>query len=208
MKQDPFNTFQELSKDEILFRLKERDRWALEDIILFVHGYEHKGIDWDYILDGNTFPARQYNAALEAINDSNPKTQLKFVHKEALSSNFAICQVKKGTFIQWAKKRWDGEPRVEMVYNIWRYYKNQSGTTAPSLQTTKAKIKNYGDKVQIQEYIAHSKSKMPKPYKANISKIAKQAKLELNMGCKLSTYRKHIKRMTLEELSKHTRAAS
>jgi len=196
-----FVSLTELSDHEILHRLKQHDLWQLQDMVLFAYGYEYKDVSWDYIIDMNLFPIRQYHAALEGVNDTNPKTQLRYVHKEPFSSQFVICHVKKGTFLKWAIKRWPHEPRVEKVHSLWKKYKNQSLSTAPSLQTQQAIIKNYGDKLQLAEFIKHCEKHPAISYKANISKIAKQAKAELaNIPYTYSTFKKYIQRMSLQEL--------
>lgn len=166
----------ELSPDEIKFRFEKFDSLPLTDMLILVYGYEYENINWDFILENptlNAFPIRQYNAALEAIDDIKPKDRLK-----AFKRNDEIF-VKKGSFIPWAMHRWPDEPRVKRAYKLWRSNKNLSGSVSPSLQTSKAIVKNYGDKIQIEQFILHCKTSSPGTFKANISQIAKQAQKDL-----------------------------
>lgn len=200
--------FTELTPDEITARLKQEDVWRLKDIILLVHGYEYKDVLWDFHLEGthtNSFPARQYATAIEATNSLKPQKRLDHVCKIPDNSPFVEILVKKSTFFKWAEKTWYNVPRVKKVVAIWRKYKGVNKGTSPALETNKAKVKNYGDKLQIEEFLEHCKTKNPKIFKADMVAIAKRVQKELkgvNLT-QLNSYRTYVKRMPIEDLMKH-----
>ena len=198
------NYLTELQDDEILFRMKKQDAWRLQDIVLFAHGYEYKEVFWDYIIDENAFPIREYNAALEATNSIDTKTRLDYVRKSETSSGPEIF-VKKGTFFPWAVERWDHDPRVGRTYNLWKKYKLSSGKSAPSLQSLEALIKNAGDRAQVKDYIEFCKHNAPKDFKVNKTKLAKRLKKEMTtlpQKTAVSTFRKYLRKMSPEDLER------
>jgi hypothetical protein len=205
-----FDDLKTLEKDEIIFRMKTHDHWRLQDIILLVFGYDHKGVDWDYISSTNAFPIRQYGSALAATNERNPKKRLNYIHKNPSSDGFSLVTVKKRDFFEWARKEWAHEPAVVRVYSIWKNYKKENMHTAPSLETNCAKAKNFGDKIQIEEFIEHcKKGRSPEKYKANISAIAKLGVEKMSsLKYQKATFRKYIKRMTTDELAEHSKSKS
>lgn len=196
--------FQELSDQTMLDRFKHHDSWLLEDIVLLVFGYEYEGQKWD-VTNSNVYPIRNYNTALQATNSMKPSARLDFISKENSKPDYTRCFVKKGPFIKWAFKQWgDVEPRVQRTYKLWQKYKSQTATTATSLETTEAKVKNYADKIQIEQFLAHTKLNNGKKYKANISEIARQIKLtQKNIDGRESTFKRYIDRMSATELAKH-----
>jgi hypothetical protein len=199
----------DITTAEMLLRFKKYDLWRLEDIILFVFGYEHSNVDWDYLHKTNSFPVRQYYSAIQATSLMPPLNYLACVSKKPAEKGFYICYVKKGTFITWAFGQWgEEEPRVKKTYNLWIKYKDNNKSTAPSLQKSEAIIKAIGDKIQIFEYNKHQINNKAKEYNANISQIASQIYEDnaINRGLKYRTIKKYIKRMDLTDLEKEYQA--
>lgn len=196
--------FQELSDQAILDRFKQQDRWLLEDIILLTFGYEYEGVSCN-VTSSNSFPARQYNTALQATNTIKTTHFLEFVDKEYPKPDYVRCYVKKGPFIKWANKQWgDTEPKVRKTYNLWRKYKLKTSSVGPASESPQAKVKNCADKIQIAQFLGHVQKYPNKPYKANIMQIAKQVKAELtSVELKISTCKRYCERMSQTELAKH-----
>jgi len=195
-----------LSNEEIVARFKKEDRWRLEDIILLAFGYEHKGVDWDYLVNTNSFPVRQHGTALKATNSIQASKRLDYISKKDVEVGLCECYVKKGDFIKWANNQWGKqEPRVKEVFNLWEKYKKASGTSSPSKQTTKAKVATLANKIQISQYIECRKNN--KNYKNTIIALAKHiAKNHTYIEGKYNSFRTYIKLMKVEELEKEYQA--
>lgn len=192
--------FKKLSDDEILARMS-KDTWKLEDIVLFVFGYEHKGVEWKYLLQSGGFPERPYMTALQATNIPNGPKRLGYVDKKDSSEGLAVVYVKKREFFRWASAAWAEDERVKKTYDLWKAREAKKKGKSLALQGNEAIVRAYGNKIQLIQFQEHCSTKDPYKYNANISAISRQAEIEFKgMQLRRSSLKRYITRMGIEEL--------
>jgi hypothetical protein len=188
----------ELSAESIFNRIEKHETWKLLDITLFVFGYEYEGFDWDFSLDNNFFPVRQYHTALESINHPDSKKRLAFVKKIVAPNGFEIHYVKRRTFFDWAEKEWKTE--TKRVMTEWKKYKAKKNKTAsPASSKLRARVSDHMNDLQIRDFREHCKAKPSETFYANMAKLSQEAAKKFENLAPKSIAR-YSKRMTHQEL--------
>ena len=177
----------------------------IKDMLLIALGYDHTNVNWADILNTNNnyYPARQLHNALSAINNG----ELQFTYKQKASEPYmgeATYKISKKHFLQWARKNWGGDPRVQKVSKYYDNYKKNSSSNSPALMKPEAQIHDVAKKKQLDLYINHLKTGQdPKKFKCNKAALIKEIMHEQKFAkvTEYNTYKQYFgKKLTINEL--------